>query len=373
MSSSLSSLHFGHYKAVIDNDKLSEMHSVFVDIVVNLGYSPKRWQKGLTVMLEKKCGVILISKLRAILLMEADSNFANKTIFGWRMMHFAEDRNDIAGECAGSHKHHEAIDVALNRWLFCDIARQKKCSAAITGADLVQCYDRIAHLIASLGSQCWGVPVNAITCLLTTIQLMVFLLHMAHGDSTVSYSPTHIKLLVKVMVGDLFLSVSSPCVGYMHGMGFAARLISAFSTMIFCIIGILYVDDTDLFAIAVYPSENAERVGALYAGYDISLARLPSCHWRRFEILTNAVGPPLVFIGTLTGNGIIVWILGCQSAFQTLQGLYRLSNVSLHWRQPPLWGWFRQRTVTCSTKWQLSWQLPMMWVIVSIIGIFQNI
>jgi hypothetical protein len=61
-------------------------------IAVNSGYSPKRWRKGLTVMLEKKRGVILISKLCAILLMEADFNFANKTIFGWRMMHFAEDR-----------------------------------------------------------------------------------------------------------------------------------------------------------------------------------------------------------------------------------------------------------------------------------------
>jgi hypothetical protein len=46
-SSSLSSHHFGHYKAVIDNDKLSELHSVFVDIAVNSGYSPKQWQKGL--------------------------------------------------------------------------------------------------------------------------------------------------------------------------------------------------------------------------------------------------------------------------------------------------------------------------------------
>jgi hypothetical protein len=64
MSSSLSSLHFGHYKAVIDNEKLSEMHYVFIDIAMNLGYSPtKRWQKGLTVMLEKKQGVILVSKL----------------------------------------------------------------------------------------------------------------------------------------------------------------------------------------------------------------------------------------------------------------------------------------------------------------------
>jgi hypothetical protein len=60
-SSSLSSLHFGHYKAVINNDKLSEMHSVFMDIAMNSGYSPKRCQKGFTVMLEKKRGVILIS------------------------------------------------------------------------------------------------------------------------------------------------------------------------------------------------------------------------------------------------------------------------------------------------------------------------
>jgi hypothetical protein len=81
-SLSISTLHFGHYKAVCKNDTLSEMHSVFVDIAVNSGFSPKRWQRGLTVMLEKKQGVILVNKLRAILLMEADFNYANKTIFG---------------------------------------------------------------------------------------------------------------------------------------------------------------------------------------------------------------------------------------------------------------------------------------------------
>jgi hypothetical protein len=43
--------------------------------------------------------------------MEADFNFANKTIFGCRMMHFAKERNDIADECAGSCQHHDATDV----------------------------------------------------------------------------------------------------------------------------------------------------------------------------------------------------------------------------------------------------------------------
>jgi hypothetical protein len=222
-------------------------------------------------MLKKKQGVILVSKLWAILLMEADFNFANKTIFGHRMMHFAEDRNDIAGECAGSHQHHEAMDVALNCQLFCNIVCQKKCSAAITGADLAQCYDRIAHSIASLCSQYWGVPINVITCLLTTIQLMVFFLCTTHGDSTVSYlaatnTAAHESGNTHPYQGScqgngggtlLFLSISLPCVDYMHGMVFAALLVSSFLTTIFCIISILYVDNMDLFAIVVYSSESA--------------------------------------------------------------------------------------------------------------------
>ena len=41
---------------------------------------------GILVMLEEMFGCTLISKLRAILLMEADFTFSDKTIFGTRMM-----------------------------------------------------------------------------------------------------------------------------------------------------------------------------------------------------------------------------------------------------------------------------------------------
>jgi hypothetical protein len=51
----------GHYKSVVNNDELSEMHAVFVDVVVNSGYSPNQWQWHLTVMLEKKQGVIFLN------------------------------------------------------------------------------------------------------------------------------------------------------------------------------------------------------------------------------------------------------------------------------------------------------------------------
>jgi hypothetical protein len=90
---------------------------------------------------------------------------------------------------------------------------------------------------------------------------MVFFLHTAHGDSNICYSAatdtaaresgnTHPYQGSCQGNGGkplLFLSVSFPCMDYMHGMGFATQLISNFFlTSIFCIIGILYVYDTDL-------------------------------------------------------------------------------------------------------------------------------
>ncbi len=227
--------------------------------------------------------------------MEADFNFANKTIFCCCMMHFAEDRNEIAEECAGSHQHHDMTDVALNCHLFCDIAHQKKYLAVITGADLVQCYDWIAHSIASLGSQHRGVLVNAITCLLTTIQLMVFFLRTAHRDSNSFYSAatdTTARELGNThpyqgsCQGNgggplLFLSISSPCVDYMHGMGFATQLFSAFLTSIFCIIGILYINDTDLFAFAAFSSETAKWVACQMQAM--------TSHWRGCLLVTGGI------------------------------------------------------------------------------------
>jgi hypothetical protein len=46
-------------------------------------------------MLEKRAGVILVDKLRPILLMEADFNFANKVQFGCRLVKEAAKRGKI--------------------------------------------------------------------------------------------------------------------------------------------------------------------------------------------------------------------------------------------------------------------------------------
>ena len=52
-------------------------------------------------MLEKKLNDISVSKLRAILLLEADFNAANKIIFNSRMILMIETRNDILYKIVG--------------------------------------------------------------------------------------------------------------------------------------------------------------------------------------------------------------------------------------------------------------------------------
>ena len=90
-SSSISGLHFGHWKAAAESNFLSKLHALFTDIIISTSYSPIRWQQGLSVMLEKKKGVCIPSKLHAILLMEANFNFPNELFFG-RCMHGAMGR-----------------------------------------------------------------------------------------------------------------------------------------------------------------------------------------------------------------------------------------------------------------------------------------
>ena len=85
-SSSQSGLHFGHYIAGTDCDYISQFHALQILLALKKGIALEWWSKGLSVMLEKTLGVRLVSKLRAILLMEADFNTMNKKVYGIRML-----------------------------------------------------------------------------------------------------------------------------------------------------------------------------------------------------------------------------------------------------------------------------------------------
>jgi hypothetical protein len=66
--------------------------------------------------------------------------------------------------------------------LFFDTAQQARASATIASVDTSNCYDRIAHAIASLVFQAFGLPELAIESMLGTIESMKFFLRTGFGD-----------------------------------------------------------------------------------------------------------------------------------------------------------------------------------------------
>ena len=73
-SLSMSGVHYGHYKAAIQDDIISSALALQLTVVARSGIPPENWSVGLQVMLEKIAGVCLVEKLRAIQLYEADFN-----------------------------------------------------------------------------------------------------------------------------------------------------------------------------------------------------------------------------------------------------------------------------------------------------------
>ena len=141
-----------------------------------------RWSKGLSVMLEKIYGCSLITKLRSILLMEADFNAANKRVFGIEMMESVR-RYKLMLEEVFSERNRLAEDGTLSKILFYDTVRQLCRPTGLASVDTDNCYDRIAHPMASMIFQAFGVPTPAIVSMLSTIQNMSFYLRTGYGDS----------------------------------------------------------------------------------------------------------------------------------------------------------------------------------------------
>ena len=180
----MSGLHFGHYKAAVDSDYMSEMHSLMSTIATATGYSFDRWQNGLTVLLEKKEGLRIIQKLRAILLMEADFNMVNKIMIGDRMIKQAEKHGELPADTIGGRKDMASHEGGLNRVLMSDVSRQRRQDLLMLSEDADTCYDRMQHTGISLSTRRLGVPTPTNTTMLVTLQQMRFFLRTGFGTSS---------------------------------------------------------------------------------------------------------------------------------------------------------------------------------------------
>jgi hypothetical protein len=152
-------------------------------LTIKRGIVLDRWAQGLSVMLEKIFGCSLITKLRSILLMEADFNAANKTIYGVRMLANARKYHLIPEEIF-SERNRLADDGTLSKVIFYDIARQLRRPMGLASVDADNCYDRICHPMASMVFQSFGVSKGPIRTMLKTLQDMRFFLRTGYGDSS---------------------------------------------------------------------------------------------------------------------------------------------------------------------------------------------
>ncbi len=182
-SLSESGLHFGHYIDGNQSELISHYHAAQVTVTLTHAVQLKHWSCGLMVMLGKTLEVTLVLKLRTILLMEADFNATNKIIYGVRMMRSARDHHLIPEEIF-SKKNRMADDGMLCKTLFYKISCQSRVPSAIVLVDALNCYDRIAHAMASMIFQAFGVPISAVETMLSTIENMKFVLHTGFGDLT---------------------------------------------------------------------------------------------------------------------------------------------------------------------------------------------
>jgi len=113
--------------------------------------------------------------------MEADFNATNKTIYGVRMLANMQ-KYKLMSEEVYSERHRLMEDGTLSKILFFDIACQLHCSAGLASVDANNCYNHIAHPMASMIFQAFGVPTPAIVSKLSTIQRMKFFLHTGYSD-----------------------------------------------------------------------------------------------------------------------------------------------------------------------------------------------
>ncbi len=180
-----SGLHFRHYIVGCTSDIITHYHTARVSVVITHAIQLEHWSRGLSVMSEKTLGVTLVTKLRAILLVEADFNATNNIIYGNRMMAKAQE-HDLMPEEILSKKNRMADDGTLIKTLFCDLARQARAPTAITSVDALNCYDMIAHAMALLVFQAFRVPATAVESMLRTIENMKFFLRTGFGNSTSS-------------------------------------------------------------------------------------------------------------------------------------------------------------------------------------------
>ena len=253
-SSSASNIHFGHYKAAAHDKYFSALQAAKLSFAARTGIPLERWGAALTVLLEKQFGNIYLDKMRAICLLEADFNFMNKLVFAKRMMDSAYEHGQVPIE-QFARRGRQAAHGVLCKVLFCDMIRALHVTAGVESVDLGNCYDAVAHPMASIALQAFKVPLLMTVLALSVLQTMTFFLRTGHGVAEKGYGGTKDKPMFGYGQGNgmappAFLTLSALMSNTYRRLGHGSAFVGSWSGVMFFLAAIIFVDDTDLLHIA---------------------------------------------------------------------------------------------------------------------------
>jgi hypothetical protein len=246
-------VNYGHYKAAIQDELISEVLALQLTVVARSSIPPENWSVGLQVMLEKIAGVCLVKKLCAIQLYKAELNCYNQFIFGQSAMQTPTASGYIPEELF-SQKGSTAKDAKFNKTLMPDLLRQACHPMIVTLADTAYCYDRVNHVIMSL---VWLVLTNcnfpAIVAALVCLQMMIFFQRTGFGESKTFFGGS---LYFPYMMGlgqgnraapPSWIQLSVVLVNIYKQLNLGSVITDPNTAEVIHTMGALFVDDTDLY------------------------------------------------------------------------------------------------------------------------------
>ncbi len=129
-------------------------------------------------------------------------------------------------------------------------------TAAIESVDLADCYDAVAHPIASIPLQSFKVCKVMVAMMLYVLVTMTWYLKTSFGQSKISFGGTALDPSMGLGEGNGapppgFLAVCTLMINVYRNLGHGVTFIGAWAQDAFTLAVVLYVDDSDLFHMAI--------------------------------------------------------------------------------------------------------------------------
>ena len=251
-SSSSSGVHYGHYKAAIQDETIVAILAQQLTVIARSGVPPDSWSVGLQVLLEKIAGVCLVEKLRAIQLYEADFNCFNHFIFGKKAMG-SLTRHGFLPEELFSQKGCTVEDAKFDKTLMADLSRQARHPMTVVSADAAYCYDRVNHIVMSLVWLALTGNTAAIVAVLICLQTMRFFQRTGFGDSKTFFGgPNHTPYMMGLGQGNRaappsWIQLSAVLVNVYKQLDLGTDLRDPITDARIHSMGAMFVDDLDLY------------------------------------------------------------------------------------------------------------------------------